>query len=171
MATYFSNHFSTDGARPGEANPAHLVSSSISNTPVRYKRAAAIQYWASGDTIRLFSLKPTDRLLNLYVTTTAGVTSGACSFFLYQAGRNHDGRPVGGVGFITGSAFTSALNRVDQMPAGIYRGATLEAIAVGFGATAAQASEGVLWDIRMDFTAGSASLATLVVEAYYTSAN
>lgn len=186
MTQWYSDHFShsekTGAGYNGNnvttlPSPLPMIQSAgISHGRIRYKRASitGLPLVTTPDVLRFFSLKSSDRLLELYLSCDGGSTAGAVSTGLHEAGSNHDGAVVDADLFDTAQSIASALNRQEAWAGGalanfgVNRGSYLWQQAA-VGAASYTEDPKILFDVTCTVTTSfTVADSELVLEAYYT---
>jgi hypothetical protein len=177
MATYYSDHFSTSaGATSVERNHRAVVA--ISHGRLRYKRAKLLFTPAADDIIRFFSMRSSDRLIELWLSSDDMGGAHTTHVGLYKAGANHDGAVIDADLFATSVdtgtaaiARTDVLNEAGNFTLPIGRGSALWELAdAGAGTYTEDPQE--TWDVTATIATSATPAATdIVLEAYYTAGN
>ena len=182
MTVYYSDHFS--GVNPDTFVSDNTVLDKQKRAPVgishgrmRYQRAQFTRQLALNDYVRMMQFKSSDRLYQLYLTSTATGATGKFHIGVYKTGTLHDGAALEQDIFGAGVVLTSGYARTDRFgtgqPPGYYdqRGNPLwEVVSIG-GASPANAytkDPGEDWDIGVLCNAAFEASATAILEAYYT---
>ncbi len=171
--TYYSDWYAA--TQPATAMDAiqPKVSGAVNNR--FYKRAYAVLSTAflSGTSIqcRMMTLKKTDRLSALFLSTSGASTTCAADVGLYQAGTSHDGAVIDADEFEAASALTTAKNRVESLLAAgttaiTRRGAPLWEIAGYASADVAPEEIDIVLTCTTDHT-GTNEPVVLEVEGYF----
>lgn len=86
MARYYSDQYNSTVSQTAVEDPRPFVARGLSHSSLKYKRASvtAPAGITTGDILQFFTLKSSDRLLNLYVTTPSFTGTGQpADFGLY----------------------------------------------------------------------------------------
>jgi hypothetical protein len=184
MTTFYSPHY---GPAIGETNhfttllaPPPMPDIGIKHTRIRRTQAQFIvpdaTNMAAGDITRLFDMKSSDRLINLYVSCDADWhTTATFAYGLYLKGVNNDGAAIDFDLFASSHDQVNEVARVDVFDTATTladwdRGKTLWELAeIGDGSYSVDPEED--WTVAMtavgDTTVVNAAV-SMLVEAYYT---
>ncbi len=115
MATFFSEQFSSDGNNKTSFDAKIRA---VGHSRIRHKRGKIILPAggaAANDVLRFFSLKSSDRLLELYLSATSAMSTGTLNLGLHKAGDEHDGAVLDAALFASVvDLATAALARVEE---------------------------------------------------------
>ena len=174
MATYFSDHFSSDGSNKSTADMQIRASAGISHGRLRYKKASIDSVdTANGEQIRLAQFKSSDRIIEIYVTGDGTPSAGNMDLGLYKSGAAHDGAVIDDDLFASALDVTSAIARTESFKEATTlgdtdRGKTLwELAAIGAASYTADPMED--WDLVGTTDTGTNAALKLSVEIVYTS--
>ena len=183
MATYYSDHFSTNGLQADSYDGQIRVNAGIGHGRLRYKRAQATPTSAgTGDTIRMMTFKSSDRLIELLISTDGNATGGTIDLGMFLSGANHDGDSLGANNinsFMDAAALTTLANRTDAFgetgasaiavaTENNARGLTMWEIA-NFGDGSYTVDPMIQFDIVITPTVAFDAANIVTLEAYYTS--
>ena len=175
MSTWYGTHFGVDaGTGVALTHPPKVVSNGIKHGRIRYNRAMITGLCLSTEEMRFFSMKSSDRLLELMVSSDGGSTAAAANFGVYLSGDAHDGAVVDADLFASAQALSTAIARTDIFNESAVlqhedRGKMLwELCAVGAGSDTVdpQVSYDICGVVSTTFTD---AVSIVVLEAYYTS--
>lgn len=175
MAVWYGTHFGVDaGTGNALVHPPKVVSAGIKHGRIRYNRAMITGLCLSAEVLRFFSMKSSDRLLEIMISSNGGSDAGAIDIGIYLSGNDHDGAVVDADLFASAQATSTAIARTDAFNESAIlqhedRGKHLwELAAVGDGSDTVdpQVSYDICGVVTTEFTT-TASI--LVLEAYYTS--
>lgn len=116
MASYFSDHYAALTANT-TLLPNQVNSVAKKGSRVRYIRSE-LEFtgaFAINEVARMFDLKSSDRLIQLFLTTDDLGTVGSLNIGLYLSGSAHDGAVVDLDCFATAVLVTSAVARTDVL--------------------------------------------------------
>jgi hypothetical protein len=173
MSTYYSDHFSSDGAAVTTLDDQKRASAGISHGRIRYKAArfsgAAPQ---TTDTIRMMQFKSSDRLIEMFISSDGTPSAGAVNIGLYKSSLRHDGAVIdadlfgAAIDQITAAAREDALT--EAALGDLDRGKTLwEQATVGAASYTADPIED--WDVVIVPSTNFTGNGIILLEAYYTS--
>ena len=183
MATYYSDHFSTNGLQADSYDGQIRVSAGIGHGRLRYKRAQSTPTSAgTSDTIRMMTFKSSDRLIELLISTDGNATGGTIDLGMFLSGANHDGDSLGANNinsFMDAAALTTLANRTDAFgetgasaiavaTENNARGLTMWEIA-NFGDGSYTVDPMTQFDIVITPTVAFDAANIVTLEAYYTS--
>jgi hypothetical protein len=174
MSTWYGTHFGVDaGTGVALVHPPKVVSVGVKHGRIRYNRSMITGLCLSAEVLRFFSMKSSDRLLELMISSDGGSTAGACDFGIYLSGNAHDGAVQDVDLFASAQAISTAIARTDIFNESAVlqhedRGKTLwELLAVGAGTDTVDPQ--VFYDICGTVTTTfTDAVSILVLEAYYT---
>lgn len=175
MATYYSDHFADTSDYSALVYPTKSVAVGICHARKRWSRASFVGLLttATTDIARMLTLRSSDRLIDLYLSTDAACAAGAVDIGLYLRGGNHDGAVVDADLFASAvdvhtAAFapTSILNEATTITTIGYGLPLWEQAALG--AATYTSDPGVLFDIVISAeTTMTTTATTLILEALY----
>ena len=183
MATYYSNHYSTNGLQADSYDSQVRVSAGIGHGRLRYKRAQSTPTSAgTGDQIRMMTFKSADRLIELWIGTDGNATGGTIDLGMFLSGDNHDGASLGANNdnsFMDNAALTTIAVRTNAFgedgasaisvaTENSVRGLTMWEIA-NFGDGAYTVDPMTEFDIVITPTVAFDAANIVTLEAYYTS--
>jgi hypothetical protein len=189
MATLFSDHFNTSGtvgngegalAEELALDTQHKVSAGLGGARLRYKKAKITVGTVAGvgDEIRMLTMKSSDRIHSILLSSDGGSTAGDADLGWYNRGLAHDGA-VASTNSVdalstTAIATDTAADRSEMFENGDYSTEDLgkmlwELINVSDAATYA-ADPGGEFDLTFTVTvAFTVAVSTLQLEVFYTS--
>jgi len=172
VATYYSDHFM--GATHADLDTQLRASAGIEHGRLRYQRAEITQLVAVTEVVRMMQFKSSDRIFQLFVTTSAADSAGVLGIGLRKTGREHDGADLdvnciaSGLSMSSRLDFTDAFMLVGDPTIPLYRGRMLwELLDAGSLTYAEDPMED--WDLTIVAATGFNAERTVVLEAYYTS--
>ncbi len=178
MATFFSDHLSSDGVNKTAVDVAARHSAGIGHGRLRYQRATintAGGVPAAADILRFFTLKTSDRIVEMYATGRPA-TAGTMDLGVHKVGSGlHDGAVVDADLFSSALALTSALNThgvaevvLDVLQeAGTVTNALRGAALWQMAGLASDPRE--QWDVTGTLAGSVAGTGTITLECFYTS--
>ena len=173
MAVYFSDHFNSTSGATSLADPTQIVSAGVNGGRLRYKKGTITDTVTSGEVMRFFTMKSSDRLIELHISSDGGSDAGAVNVGIYLAGTNHDGAVVDADLFGSAVTISTAIDRTDAWTEsttldGTDRGKALWAQAA-VGAGSDTSDPGVLYDICcVASTTFTTADSIITLEAVYT---
>ena len=177
MADYFSDHYSATASSNTIDDPRIKVAAGLSNAKIRYKRGVVTTDTdqAAADVLRFFTLKSSDRILELLLTTPGdGGTTVTTDLGVHT---KDGGAAIDANLFATAVDINAAVARVDQfVEAGTLeqadRGKPLYVLVDEGLASAVYDNDPLVdWDITGTISTENATAgAEVVLEVYYTSA-
>lgn len=188
MPTLFSNHYNTSGSVSngiglvGEelplASPHVKIGAGWSHARVRrsHARISMGTVFASGDEMRMLTIKSSDRIYSIQVSSDGAGTDGEADLGLYLSGSAHDGAlPTANAVGLFGDALKldDALDRVEEIEAGDldFEDLGMQAWEMINVATASTYSQDPIVNYDLTFTGTTTATGgvTIVnIEVYYT---
>ena len=181
MTVYYSDHFS--GVNPDTFVSDNTVldkqkraPAGISHGRMRYQRAQFTRTLILNDVVRMMQFKSSDRIHNIFMTSTDCGDDGAVSVGFYKTGVLHDGALIDGNIIIAGTLISHAKNHAGIFGFGVpdadlFRGKPLWELVSMVGSQAAgeylkdPCEE---WDLTVGCDEAWSGDATVILEAYYT---
>jgi hypothetical protein len=117
MATFYSDHFSSDGDNVTTLDANRRAPTGINHGRMRVSSCYLNVETASatnGDDARLIAFKSSDRIHRMFVSADGVPTAGTMDIGLAAAGSSHDGADVDDALFAEALDLSSAIDQVDE---------------------------------------------------------
>ena len=174
MAVWYGTHFGVDaGTGNALVHPPKVVPVGVKHGRMRYNRAMITGLCLNTEVLRFFSMKSSDRLIELMISSDGGSTAANIDIGLYLSGNAHDGAVQDVDLFASAQAIETAIHRDDAFIESAViqhedRGKHLwELLTVGAGTATVdpQVSYDICGTVTTEFTD---AVSIMVLEAYYT---
>lgn len=172
MAVYFSDNIA-DPAANTTLGVHYMPSAQINHGRTRTSIARCTSLALTSDTVRMISLRSSDRLLELFLATDGACGAGAVDVGIFLAGESHDGASDDPDLFASAMVVSTETDLVDAFVEsttldGVDRGRTMWEIVTLGGGTNYTENPGINFDIVLTPTTSLTTTATeLVMKAVY----
>jgi len=177
MSVWYSDHYGADGTSDNSiASPPNVVSVGVKHGRIRYARATLTGLCLDTEVMRYLTLKSSDRILEIMISSDGGSTAAAANYGVYKAGNAHDGAVLDADLFASAQALSTAIARTDIFNESAVlqhedRGKQLwELVVVGADPDSYTADPQILMDIcGVVSTTFTDAVSITTLEVYYTS--